>query len=389
MSRGEPGAVTADAAAAPDGGEVVGVPSLGETIEGLAAALGQGRVVAREAVKLGEELLRVALGRSELAPARGDRRFADPTWTAQPALRPDRARLPGHREGGGQRGRRAWPRTVRTRGGAEQARFAADILTSALAPTNFLPTNPAALKRAFETGGRSLLRGLPATSSTTCGTTAACPRRSSASAFKVGRTSRSPRARWSHRDEVAELIQYTPTTERVHQRPLLIVPPPIGRYYFLDLRPGRSFVEYAVSQGLQVFMISWRNPTAEQADWDLDTYAARVSSARSTPSARSPAARRREHCSASAPAASSRTTLLNHLAATGDERVHSVVVRASPCSTSASRPRSAPSPAPRLLAFARAQLAPGGRSSPAGRWARCSPGCAPTTWSSTTWSTTS
>ena len=60
---------------------------------------------------------------------------------------------------------------------------------------------------------------------------------------------------------------------------MLIVPPPIGRYYFLDLRPGRSFVEYAVSRGLQIFMMSWRNPHAEQADWNLDTYAARVSAA--------------------------------------------------------------------------------------------------------------
>ena len=59
-------------------------------------------------------------------------------------------------------------------------------------------------------------------------------------------------------------------------RPVLVIPPPIGRYYFLDLRPGRSFVEYAVSQGLQVFLISWRNPQAEQADWGMDTYAGRI-----------------------------------------------------------------------------------------------------------------
>src|SRR5207302_5615776 len=78
------------------------------------------------------------------------------------------------------------------------------------------------------------------------------------------------------RDEVAELIQYGPSTPDVRQRPLVIIPPPIGRFYFLDLRPGRSFVEYAVSQGLQVFMLSWRNPTKEQSDWDLDTYAGAV-----------------------------------------------------------------------------------------------------------------
>jgi len=60
---------------------------------------------------------------------------------------------------------------------------------------------------------------------------------------------------------------------------VLVIPPPIGRYYFLDLRPGRSFVEYAVSQGLQVFMLSWRNPQQEQAEWGIDTYAARIKAA--------------------------------------------------------------------------------------------------------------
>ena len=57
---------------------------------------------------------------------------------------------------------------------------------------------------------------------------------------------------------------------------MLVVPPPIGRYYFLDLRPGRSFVEYSVSRGLQTFLLSWRNPGPEQADWDIDTYAERI-----------------------------------------------------------------------------------------------------------------
>jgi polyhydroxyalkanoate synthase len=81
------------------------------------------------------------------------------------------------------------------------------------------------------------------------------------------------------RDPVAELIQYQPTTELVRERPTLIVPPPIGRYYFLDLAPGRSFVEHSVSRGLQTFMLSWHNPTRAESDRDLDAYAARVLSA--------------------------------------------------------------------------------------------------------------
>ena len=75
------------------------------------------------------------------------------------------------------------------------------------------------------------------------------------------------------------VIQYTPSTATVRRQPVLIIPPPIGRYYFLDLRPGRSFVEYAVSRGLQVFMISWRNPDPALGGLGMDAYAARIRSA--------------------------------------------------------------------------------------------------------------
>ena len=156
----------------------------------------------------------------------------------------------------------------------EQARFVVNALTSALAPTNTLLGNPAALKRAFETGGRSVVRGLGHMVDD-LRHNGGLPTQTDRSAFTVGTDLGVTPGAVVHRDEVIEVIQYAPTTPSVRQRPLVIVPPPIGRFYFLDLRPGRSFVEYAVSQGLQVFMISWRNPTQEQADWDLDTYAGR------------------------------------------------------------------------------------------------------------------
>jgi len=76
------------------------------------------------------------------------------------------------------------------------------------------------------------------------------------------------------RSEVLELIQYQPTTPTVRERPVMIVPPQVNKFYFLDLAPGRSFIEHAVAQGLQVFTISWRNPTPAQRDWSLDTYVA-------------------------------------------------------------------------------------------------------------------
>ena len=82
------------------------------------------------------------------------------------------------------------------------------------------------------------------------------------------------------RTEVFELLQYAPQTAEVREIPLLLAPPTINKFYVLDLAPGRSLVEYLVGQGQQVFVISWRNPGAEQGHFDLDTYAAAVLEAR-------------------------------------------------------------------------------------------------------------
>ena len=93
------------------------------------------------------------------------------------------------------------------------------------------------------------------------------------------------------RTDVFELIHYTPQTEQVLGVPLLFVPPTINKYYVLDLVSGRSMVEHMLSAGLQVFMMSWRNPGEEQGHFDLDMYARAVLEAR-TRSPRSPAGRR-------------------------------------------------------------------------------------------------
>jgi polyhydroxyalkanoate synthase len=124
------------------------------------------------------------------------------------------------------------------------------------------------------------------------------------------------------RDEVAEVLQYAPTTDTVHERPVLVVPPPIGRFYFLDLRPGRSFVEYAVSRGLPTFLLSWRNPHKEQGEWDLDTYASRVSAA--IDEVREISGSDDVNVIGFCAGGLITTALLNHMAAHGDTRVHSM-----------------------------------------------------------------
>src|SRR5690348_5731538 len=256
-----------------NGGEAVEIPSLRDAVNGLAAALTQGTAVAREASRLGAELTRIAWGLSDVAPAKGDRRFADPAWTSNPVFRMIQQTYLASAE--------SLDRIVaqldddRSGAKAERARFAANIITSAAAPTNFLVSNPAAIKRAFDTAGMSLVRGAR-NFARDVRRNGAMPSMIEHSAFEVGRDLAVTPGAVVARDAVAELLQYNPATDTVFARPVLIVPPPIGRYYFLDLRPGRSFVEYAVSRGLQTYLLSWRNPTAEQGSWDLDTYAGAV-----------------------------------------------------------------------------------------------------------------
>jgi polyhydroxyalkanoate synthase subunit PhaC len=301
------------------GGEAVGMPSLRQAVGGLAAALSQGATVAREAGRLGVELTRIVRGRSGVAPARGDRRFTDPAWTSNPAFRVIQQSYLASAQ--------ALDRIVAAvperRGGtrAEQARFAANIVASAAAPTNFLMSNPAALKRAFDTGGLSLARGAR-NFARDVRHNGGMPSMIEPGAFEVGRDLAVTPGAVVARDAVAEVLQYVPVTDTVFQRPVLFVPPPIGRFYFLDLRPGRSFVEYAAGRGLQAFMLSWRNPTAEQSHWDLDTYAGTVSAAIDTVRdiTGSPDVNLIGFCAGGIIA----TTLLNHLAATGDHRVHSM-----------------------------------------------------------------
>ena len=283
-------------------------------------ALSQWQTVNCEVGRLGLEFTRIAAGRSSVAPAKGDRRFADPAWTSNPVFR-----MIGQ---GYLASARALDRILDDLGAGEErdarvarARFAANILTSAAAPTNFPASNPSAIKHAFDTGGASLLRGARNFVSDVRHN-GGMPSMVDPGAFEVGRDLATTSGAVVARDPVGEVLQYAPVTETVSERPLLIVPPPIGRFYFLDLRPGRSFVEYAAGRGLQTFLLSWRNPTAGQGDWDLDTYAQSVSDAIDTcrEITGSPDVNVIGFCAGGIIT----TALLNHMAAAHDDRVYSM-----------------------------------------------------------------
>jgi polyhydroxyalkanoate synthase subunit PhaC len=319
MSNPDATMTTGEAAESVGGGEAAGMPSLGQAASGLAAALSQGAAVAREVSRLGVELIRIARGRSDVAPAKGDRRFTDPAWTSNRVFRMIGQSYLASAQ--------ALDRVVDAMGDgrsdtrAEQARFAASIVTSAAAPTNFLMSNPAALKRAFDTGGMSLIRGAR-NLARDVRRNGGMPSMIEPGAFEVGRDLAVTPGAVVARNPVAEVLQYAPAAGTVFARPMLVVPPPIGRYYFLDLRPGRSFAQYAAGRGLQTFMLSWRNPTPGQGHWDLDTYARTVLAAIDTVReiTGSPDVNLIGFCAGGIIA----TTLLNHLAATNDHRVHSM-----------------------------------------------------------------
>ncbi len=306
-----------EALASVESAEPVGVPSSRGMARAVLSTLAQPGPLAREAGRLGRNTVRILRGTDEIVPSPRDKRFADPAWSTNPAYRrlaQSYLAVTGSVN--------ALVEAYEARGAdwreVEQARFVINAFTSALAPTNTLLGNPAAVKRAFDTGGRSVLRGMGHLLSD-LRHNGGLPTQTDRSAFTVGTDLGISPGAVVHRDEVIELIQYTPSTPHVRQRPVLIVPPPIGRFYFLDLRPGRSLVEYAVSRGLQVFMISWRNPTKEESDWDLDTYAQRVVDAVGVASeiTGSPDVTTLGLCAGG----QVMTTALNHMAATGDDRV--------------------------------------------------------------------
>jgi polyhydroxyalkanoate synthase subunit PhaC len=196
-----------------------------------------------------------------------DRRFADPAWTGNPLFHGVRLSYLA--------ACRAARDVVASAGldedTARKAAMATELMLDALAPTNFLPTNPAALKRAFDTAGLSLARGARNFADDFVNNEGR-PRQVDASPFEVGRNLAATPAKVVYRNDLMELLQYEPQTPQVHANPLLCSPPWINKYYVMDLAPGRSFIEWAVQHGRTVFAISYKNATKEMSGVTLDDY---------------------------------------------------------------------------------------------------------------------
>ncbi len=249
---------------------------LGEALGKFALAMaGQPSVLSRSAMKYGmrsaQAVLTAALRTmgSEEGPvsAREDRRFSDPAWTSNPwffLLRQQHALFEDFVQS--------------LLAGAEldevtrrKADFALGQLVDAAAPTNWLVTNPAALKRAFDTGGLSLVRGA-SNALRDLVTNKGMPRQVPPGRFRPGHELAATPGSVVFRNRLIELIQYEPQTKTVHEVPLLFSPPWINKYYIMDLAPGKSLVEWAVQHGHTCFMISYRNPDAALAELSMSDY---------------------------------------------------------------------------------------------------------------------
>jgi polyhydroxyalkanoate synthase len=149
---------------------------------------------------------------------------------------------------------------------AQMTQFFARQWLGLLTPANWLPTNPVVLKDAVESGGAHLLQGLRKAVQDLAG--APTPIED----FQIGRDVAATPGRVLMRNQLVELLCYEPQTAQVHPEPILIVPSWIMKYYILDLSPHNSLVRWLVAQGHRVYMLSWRNPGAEDAELSLDDY---------------------------------------------------------------------------------------------------------------------
>jgi polyhydroxyalkanoate synthase len=201
---------------------------------------------------------------------RGDRRFADPAWTEELVFDLIRQSYLLSAD---------WLRRLvqDVEGLAPRDRHKVEFYTrqfiSATAPTNFLLTNPAALRKTRETEGRNLIDGLRhLLDDLERGRGRLQISMVDRQAFEVGRNVATTPGKVIFQNELMQLIQYAPSTAEVRTRPLLIVPPWINKFYVLDLQPKNSLIKWCVDQGLTVFVISWVNPREDLAHMDFHDY---------------------------------------------------------------------------------------------------------------------
>jgi polyhydroxyalkanoate synthase subunit PhaC len=240
----------------------------------LKAAITQPKLVVSEWWSFIGELGKVLTGETSRSLDPGDKRFNDPAWKSS-ALH--RGLLQSYL---------AWGDAVNgfvdkielSEQERARAKIVSQIIVDALSPTNGLVSNPAALKKLVDSGGQSVVDGLKHYLGDLINN-GGMPSQVDTSGFELGKNIATTPGAVVFRNEMIELIQYRPTTPEVWKRPLIITPPQINKYYSLDLTPDKSMVRFLLERGVQVFCISWKNPTEKHRDWGLDDYVLAVDAA--------------------------------------------------------------------------------------------------------------
>ena len=216
-----------------------------------------------------EDMVRIVTGKSDLAPDPKDKRFKDPAWQYNPFFRAGAQYYLAV-----QKGMKNWVEDLELDElERDRANFISNIIIDGLAPTNSLIGNPTAQKRLIDSGGLSLIKGLKNAYNDIAhnhGMVSMVDKRP----FKLGENVATSKGAVVYRDTMFELIQYAPTTEQVYAIPQLTIPPQINKMYINDLSPEKSVVKLQVDNGIQCFVISWKNPTKEEGIWGMDDYIA-------------------------------------------------------------------------------------------------------------------
>ena len=224
-------------------------------------------VAARQYLSFLGEVGRIALGSSELAPDAKDKRFADPAWKESAAYR---ALAQWYLAWGSALNRFVDEAKMDERD-AKRARFVVSLWWTRCRRPIGSEEIPTALKKLIDTGGASVVHGLEnLVGDLACN--GGLPAQVDTRKFAVGKNLATTPGAVVYRNPVMELIQYRPLNKEVYARPLVIAPPQINKFYVFDLVSEKSIIQFALKGDVQVFAISWKNPTPAESHFGLDTY---------------------------------------------------------------------------------------------------------------------
>ena len=272
---------------------------------------------AKAAGRIAKENTDILLGKSERKANPKDRRFKDPAWENNPFYRRGMQTYLATQEHLNE-----WVAELKmTELEHARAKFVMSMITDALAPTNTLLGNPAATKRVVDSGGLSLLKGLK-NAYTDLTKNGGLPSQVDKRPFEVGRNLATSEGQVIWKNEMLELIQYAPRTDKVHRTPILIIPPQINKYYAMDLSPMTSMVQFLLAMELQPFVVSWRNPTKEHRDWGLADYIDSLIQASEV--IRQVTKSKKINISGACSGGITEATLASLLAAAGDDRINAI-----------------------------------------------------------------